>query len=46
MRKHPPEDLSEQEEKDKIKIQKYLTYVLDQVRQLDGFFARDINYPF
>ncbi|KAL9968225.1 hypothetical protein ACROYT_G026575 [Oculina patagonica] len=34
IRKRPPEDLSEPEEKDKTKIQKYLTYVLDQLANL------------
>lgn len=31
IQKYSPEDLNEQEDKDKIKIQKYLTYVLDEV---------------
>lgn len=31
IQKYSPEDLNEQEDKDKIKIQKYLTYVLDEL---------------
>lgn len=33
VQKYPAEDLSEQEDMDKFTIQKYLTYVLDEVRQ-------------
>ena len=39
IQKYSPEDLNEQEDKDKIKIQKYLTYVLDEVSQLVEFFC-------
>jgi len=39
IQKYSPEDLNEQEDKDKIKIQKYLTYVLDEVSQLFEFFC-------
>lgn len=38
IKKYSPKDLNEQEGKDKIKIQKYLTYVLDEVRQLFELF--------